>query len=307
MTTPTFDQFIEPLLRFLAAHPEGARTSEAHEAVAARLELVEEDRAERVPSGMQPLYKNRNGWAHDRLKRRGLSSSPRYGFWKLTPEGIAYAAKLKRLSDSDVESIATVERTSRLRSPKDGAGDEAPAVSPPAVGSDKSSPEERIDDAIEELRDSVARDLLEIIGRAAPESFEKLVLELLHKMGYGTSRADLQRVGGSGDEGIDGIISLDRLGLEKVYIQAKRWKKPVGSPEIQGFMGALQLQGAAKGVFVTTSAFTKDAKQAAAKARGSIVLVDGDRLSGLMIDNGVGASHKALRVPKVNHEYFDEG
>jgi restriction system protein len=129
------------------------------------------------------------------------------------------------------------------------------------------------------------------------------VLDLLHAMGSGTSRSDLQRVGGSSD----GIISLDRLGLEKVYIQAKRWKNTVGSPEIQGFMGALQLQSASKGVFITTSVFTKDAKLAAARARGTIVLIDGEQLAGLMMDHGVGVSHKALRVPKVDNDYFDEG
>ncbi|RYG18742.1 restriction endonuclease, partial [bacterium] len=126
-------------------------------------------------------------------------------------------------------------------------------------------------------------------------------------MGYGTSRSDLQRVGGSGDGGIDGIISLDRLGLEKVYIQAKRWKDTVGSPDVQGFMGALQLQSASKGVFLTTSSFTKDAKAAAGKARGTIVLVDGAELTALMIEHGVGVSHKALRVPKVDNDYFEEG
>jgi restriction system protein len=125
-------------------------------------------------------------------------------------------------------------------------------------------------------------------------------------MGYGTNRADLQRVGGSGDGGIDGIISLDRLGLEKVYVQAKRWKSNVGSPEIQGFMGALQLQGAAKGVFITTSAFTRDAKEAVTRARGAIVLVDGAQLTALMIDHGVAVSHKALRVPKVDSDYFED-
>ena len=172
---------------------------------------------------------------------------------------------------------------------------------------EKVGPDERIDAALSELRDSVARDLLENIGNAPPEFFEKLVLDLLHAMGYGTSRSDLKQVGGSGDGGIDGIISLDRLGLEKVYVQAKRWKNPVGSPEIQGFMGALQIQSASKGVFITTSTFTKDAKQAATKSRGSVVLVDGDQLSALMMDHGVGVSHKALRVPKVDNDYFEDG
>ena len=152
----------------------------------------------------------------------------------------------------------------------------------------------------------VARDLLENIGRSPPEFFEQLVLDLLHAMGYGTSRDDLQRVGGSGDGGIDGIISLDRLGLEKVYVQAKRWKNAVGSPEIQGFMGALQLQSANKGVFITTSTFTKEARSAAAKARGVVVLVDGARLTELMIEHRVAVTHKALSVPKVDGDYFEE-
>src|SRR5580692_5644473 len=109
MTVPTYDQFIEPLLRFLAEHPEGARASDAHEAVAARLGLSDEDRAERVPSGVQPLYKNRNGWAHDRLKRAGFSTSPRVGFWKLTPEGLSYATKKKHLTADEIERLAAVD------------------------------------------------------------------------------------------------------------------------------------------------------------------------------------------------------
>jgi restriction system protein len=170
--------------------------------------------------------------------------------------------------------------------------------------SEKSSPEERIDAALGELRESVGHDLLETIGRAPPEFFEQLVLDLLHAMGYGTSRSDLRRVGGSGDGGIDGIISLDRRGLEKVYVQAKRWKNTVGSPEI---MGALQLQGGPRrGVFITTSAFTRDAKEAAVRARDTIVLVDGGQLSMLMMDHGVGVSHKALRIPKVDGDSFED-
>jgi restriction system protein len=307
MPVPTYDQFIEPLLRHLAAHPDGARAADAHEAVARQLGLTPEQRAERLPSGVQHVYKNRNGWAQDRLKRAGFSISPRYGFWQLTPEGLAYASNHKRISADELERLASVDRSSRLKPKADTTADLSSAAATEALASEKSSPEERIEAALAELRDSVARDLLELIGRAPPEFFEQLVLDLLHAMGYGTSRTDLQRVGGSGDGGIDGIISLDRLGLEKVYVQAKRWKNIVGSPEIQGFMGALQLQGAAKGVFITTSNFTKDARQAAIKARGSIVLVDGDQLSTLMMDHGVAVSHKALRIPKVDNDYFEDG
>jgi restriction system protein len=307
MPVPTYDQFIEPLLRYLAAYAGGAAIADVYEALANEKKLTPEDRAEMLPSGAQAVYKNRIGWAQDRLKRAGLSSSPRRGFWKLTPEGLTFASRNMTISEEDLDRLASVDRSSRLKPKKDTATEASstPALLPPTT--DKASPEERIETALAELRDSVARDLLENIGRAPPEFFEKLVLDLLHALGYGTSRSDLQRVGGSGDGGIDGIISLDRLGLEKVYVQAKRWKNAVGSPEIQGFMGALQLQSASKGVFITTSTFTKDAKQAAAKARGSIVLINGEQLSALMMDHGVGVSHKALRVPKVDNDYFEEG
>jgi restriction system protein len=302
MPLPTYDHFIEPLLRYLATRPEGVSAADAHEAVATRLGLTPDERAERLPSGVQHVYKNRNGWAQDRLKRAGLSTSPRYGFWQLTPEGIAYEASHKSISEDELERLSSVPRPK----PKPGAvvGVMNAVVGGP--GSDRSSPEERIEAAVAELRDSVARDLLELIGRAPPEFFESLVLDLLHAMGYGTNRSDLQRVGGSGDGGIDGIISLDRLGLEKVYVQAKRWKNPVGSPEIQTFMGALQLQSATKGVFITTSVYTKDAKDSAARAGGTIVLVDGALLTSLMMDHGVAVSHKALRIPKVDNDYFED-
>ena len=308
MPVPTYDQFIEPLLRYLAAHPSGAAIADVYEALATKMGLTPDERAEMLPSGAQAVYKNRIGWAQDRLKRAGLSSSPRRGFWKLTSDAITLAAKKEALSQDDLERLASVARTSKLTPPRKDAPAE-PASAAPTVDlrATTASPEERIESALGELRESVARDLLENIGRAPPEFFEQLVLDLLHAMGYGTSRSDLQRVGGSGDGGIDGIISLDRLGLEKVYIQAKRWKNTVGSPEIQGFMGALQLQGASKGVFLTTSGFTKDAKQAAQKARGSIVLVDGEQLASLMMDHAVGVTHKAVRVPKVDSDYFEEG
>ena len=247
MPVPTYDQFIEPLLRHLAEHADGAPIVEAYEALAARMKLTPEDRAELLPSGAQAVYKNRIGWAHDRLKRAGLSGSPRRGLWKLTPEGVAFAAKYKVTPDHELERLASVDRTSRLKPKKETSADAPSAPSIASASPERSSPEERIEEALAELRESVARDLLENIGRAPPEFFEQLVLDLLHAMGYGTNRSDVQRVGGSGDGGIDGIIFLDRLGLEKVYVQAKRWKNTVGSPDIQGFMGALQLQSASQG------------------------------------------------------------
>ena len=131
------------------------------------------------------------------------------------------------------------------------------------------------------------------------------MLDLLHRMGYGASRADIQRVGGSGDGGIDGVISLDKLGLEKVYVQAKRWQQTVGRPEVQAFYGALAGQRANKGVFITTSGYTAQAIEFARSVE-RIVLVDGSRLAELMMDNEVGVSARTVKVPKIDSDYFDE-
>lgn len=304
MTVPTYDQFAEPLLRYLVTHPDGARASDAHEAVADALGLSDEQREARLPSGVQAVYKNRNGWAHDRLKRAGFSTSPSYGVWKATPEGITFAKKNPQISTADLERIAKAQLGVGKVAPVPSKG--KPAVAEPATSSN-ASPDDRIDAALAEIRESVGRDLLERISHAPPDFFERLVLDLLHAMGYGADRSSLRRVGGSGDGGIDGIISMDRLGLDRVYVQAKRWSNPVGSPEIQGFMGALQLQNATRGVFLTTSTFTKDAKDAASKAHGRIVLVDGAQLSALLMDHQVAVTHKALKIPRVDGDYFEEG
>lgn len=302
MAIPTYDEFIEPLLRFLAQHGDGVRTADVYQALAGQMGLTEAERQELLPSQAQAVYQNRIGWAHDRLKRAGLSTALRRGFWALTDKGKAFVAGHARpLTDAQVADIARVPAGSRA-----AAADVDAPERPPATATDSRSPDEQIEEAIGELADSVSRELLELIGAAPPQFFESLVLDLLHRMGYGTSRSDLQRVGGSGDGGIDGIISLDRLGLEKVYVQAKRWQKSVGSPEVQTFMGALQLQAADKGVFLTTSTFTRDARETAGRAKGTIVLVDGARLAQLMIEHAVGVSHKLVKIPKVDSDYFDD-
>lgn len=299
MAVPTYDHFIEPVLRHLAAHPDGVRAAEAHDAAAGSLGLSEEARSERLPSGLQYVYKNRAGWAHDRLKRAGLSSAPRRGFWKLTPEGHAFVVRNPGpLTPAQVAEIAEVEPGSTLR-----VGTPGPEPVPPPVVVE--SPDDRLDSALGEIRGAVAAELLEAILESSPKFFEVLVLDLLHAMGYGTSRTDLRRVGGSGDAGIDGVISLDRLGLEKVYVQAKRWQNSIGRPDVQAFYGALAGQRANKGVFITTSTFTAQAVEFAQSVE-RIVLVDGAKLTELMIEHGVGVSHRTVKVPKVDSDYFEE-
>jgi restriction system protein len=306
MPVPTYDRFIEPILRYLVDRPDGAPARDVHEAAAAGLGVTDADKQELLPSGSQPVYKNRAGWAHDRLKRAGLSESLRRGFWRLTQEGLTYAKEhASPLSADDVEELATGHMDVRLR-----------GVQPPATPSDRSSPipghtpltaspDDRLEDALAELRRTVAAEVLEAVRKVSPTFFETVVLDLLHRMGYGASRADLQRVGGTGDGGIDGIISLDKLGLEKVYVQAKRWQQPVSRPEVQAFYGALAGQRASKGVFLTTSAFTSQAIEFARSVE-RVVLVDGARLADLMIDHEVGVTLRPVRVPRLDGDYFEE-
>jgi len=304
MTVPTYDQFIEPILRFLAKNPAGAPAKLAHEAAASALGLTDEDRLQLLTSGTQLVYKNRAGWAHDRLKRAGLSSSPKRGIWQLTPEGSTFIkTHPTAISVELTQKLAMDFIGVKLR--PTGSIDEASTLprveTTPAVA----SPDDQLEIAVSELRKSATSELLEILASVLPSFFERVVLDLLHEMGYGANRNDLQQVGGPGDAGIDGVISLDRLGLEKVYVQAKRWQENISRPDLQAFYGALAGQKARKGVFITTSLFSTQARDYAKSVEG-IVLIDGPRLAGLMIDYGVGVSARVIKIPKIDSDYFDE-
>lgn len=305
MSVPTYDQFIEPILRYLATQPDGAVTRDVYEAVAQSVNLSEEARAELLPSQTQQVYKNRIGWAHDRLKRAGLSSSARRGLWCLTEEGVRFAQQHPApLSAEQVDTLASSFMDVRLREATTPS-ESAPVALDMSAEHRSVSPEERLGEALKEIRESVAADLLDTLLKVNPTHFETIVLDLLHKMGYGAKRSDLQRVGGSGDGGIDGVISLDKLGLEKVYVQAKRWQNSVGRPEIQGFYGALAGQRATKGVFITTSYYTAQAIEFAQSVE-RIVLVDGLQLAELMMDHEVGVSSRMVRIPKFDSDYFED-
>ena len=302
MAVPTYDRFIEPILRILAENPEGLPAKQVHDEAASRLKLSEAEMAELLPSGVQQVYKNRAGWAHDRLKRAGLSDSPRRGFWRLTESGFAYVKNHPTpLSIEQTEKITLVNPDISLKK------GQSQAVASEVSKAENSmlSPDDRLESALKEIKESMVSELLDRLGKVDPKYFEIIVLDLLHRMGYGANRSDLQRVGGSGDGGIDGIISLDRLGLEKVYVQAKRWQSSVGRPEVQAFYGALAGQRATKGVFITTSAFTNQAVEFARSVE-KIVLVDGGRLAELMIDFEVGVTSRVVKIPKLDSDYYEE-
>ena len=317
MPIPTYDRFIEPVLRYLAQNPEGAQAPAVHDAAALSLDLSEEERTMLLPSGTQRVYKNRAGWAHDRLKRAGLSTSPKRGFWKLSDDGQAFAkAHPAPFSADVVEKLATGYPSVSLKPPVAGASaiaadDTAVPTRSAGTSTDPASsrtatPDDQLEQAVAELKASANSELRERLATVSPAFFEVVVLDVLHRLGYGASRSDLQRVGGSGDAGIDGVISLDKLGLEKVHVQAKRWQNAVGRPELQAFYGALAGQRARKGVFITTSTFTSQAREFVKSVDG-IVLVDGERLASLMIEFEVGVTSRTVRIPKIDTDYFDDG
>lgn len=297
---PPFHAFIHPLMLVLYERGAPMQAREVYEVVANRVGLTEKQRAVMLPSNTQRTYHNRIGWANDYLKRAGLTRSPARGYWEITASGRDW---IESFRDGAPESeIARIRKVSPSHRRRENLS--VPEVEEPAVAD--LSPEERIDEATRELRESTKFELLERIGQCSPEFFERLVLDLLLAMGYGLNHTSLRQTGGAGDGGIDGVISLDRLGLEKVYVQAKRWKGNVGRPEVQAFFGALAGHRARKGVFITTSDYTREARDFAASVSDSLVLVNGDDLAGLMIDHGVGVSHRTLKLAKLDSDYFED-
>lgn len=304
MAVPTYDKFIEPVLRFLKHYPEGIPAKDVHEGAADILGLDEKQRSELVASG-QLVYKNRAGWAHDRLKRAGLSQSLSRGKWCLTEAGLAWIENNPfPLSKEQVNHLAFDFMDIKLKTNPDAV----PLDEDTQIDSETSlqarSPDDRLNDALKEIRDSVAIDLLANLLQVSPTRFEFIVLDVLHKLGYGSHRDDLQRVGGTGDGGIDGIISLDKLGLERIYVQAKRWQGTVGRPDLQAFYGALAGQKAKRGIFITTSGYTAHAIDFAKSVEG-LVLIDGNRLVNLMMDNEIGVSSQVIKLPKLDMDYFE--
>ncbi|XXY19223.1 restriction endonuclease [Sorangium sp. So ce216] len=303
-TVPLPAAFFHEVLHELAKHPDGMRRRDLYAAVADAMNLSPTQRAERLPSGTHLRYRHRIGWSLNLLKNAGLVQSSAPGMWCTTAEGQRILAENPdAFSDETVRAITRDARAATLL-----VDHEEPDADPNRDSGQvlQQAPEERIDAALNEMRRAVAVDLLERIGQAPPAFFEDLVLDLLHALGYGTSADDLERVGASGDGGIDGIISLDKLGFEKVYVQAKRWQGSVGRPDVQGFFGALAGRRAKKGVFITTSTFTKEALAFGAQVSDTVVLIDGARLTQLMIDHGVAVTHyRVLRLPRVDGDYFE--
>ena len=305
---PDYQTAMLPLLR-LTADGQERRFRDAVEALAEHFALSDEERAEMLPSGTAPLFDNRVGWARTYLKQAGLLESPKRGILRITARG---RELLSRNPPSiDVELLDQYDefrafRTRRKEQHAEPQQTQSVAALAEAASEDQ-TPEDLLASAYRRLRKNLELELLEQAKAASPAFFERLVIDLLVAMGYGGSRQDAGRaIGKSGDGGIDGIIKEDRLGLDVIYVQAKRWEGTVGRPEIQKFAGALQGHRANKGVFLTTSGYSREAIEYVNVISSKIILIDGETLASLMIDHNVGVSTVGMyELKKLNSDYFE--
>lgn len=299
MAIPDYQALMLPVLT-LAADGQEHKFSQAVEHLAHQLKLTEEERAELLPSGGQ-TFNGRVGWARTYLKQAGLLSSPRRGFFSITANGMALLkTNPDRINNSTLEQYPAFLDFKNRKKEK--------SESDALVETDSNlTPEDALAFAYKQLRSALEAEVLSSVKEASPSFFERLVVDLLVKIGYGGNRQDAGRaLGKSGDGGVDGIINEDPLGLDVIYIQAKRWEAVVGRPEIQKFAGALQGQRAKKGVFITTSSFTKEAKEFVSLIESKIILIDGEYLAKLMVEHSVGVSTIGqYEVKKIDSDYFD--
>ena len=304
MPIPDYQACMLPLLQF-ASNGQEHQLKEAIQALAEKFSLSEEEKNEFLPSGQQPVFTNRVGWARTYLKKAGLLTSPRRGYFQITDRGRSVLMENPAaINQKYLERFPEFVEFKSIR--RDRSGEiESEQVPELTLGQ---TPHEALETAYERLRSELAAEILSSIQGCEPSLFENIVVELLVKMGYGGSRQDAGRaIGRSGDEGIDGIIKEDHLGLDNIYIQAKRWEATIGRPEIQKFAGALQGQRARKGIFITTSNFSKEAIDYVSRIDSKIILIDGATLAKLMIDFGVGVTTVATyQVRKIDSDYFTE-
>lgn len=303
MAVPTFQDLTLPVLK-LAADGEERTLSGAREALAEQFHLSDSERRELLPSGKQFRLDNRVSWAYVYLVKAGLLDKTGRGRFRITDRGRQTLAENPPREDLDyLRRFPEVEEFRYRRRDSDQTDENGSEL-----GRAVETPEEMLDSSYQRLRNAVAQELLDRVKRSSPAFFEKLVVDLLVAMGYGGSRADAgARVGQSGDGGVDGIIKEDKLGLDFVLIQAKRWQAPVGASTVRDFAGSLEGHRARKGVLITTSRFTSDAEEYVTRIEKKIVLIDGSELAQFMIDHGVGVANVAIYVvKKVDSDYFDE-
>ncbi|AZP12764.1 restriction endonuclease [Undibacterium parvum] len=311
MAIPDYQTLMLPLLR-LAGDEKEHRFREAVDQLSTEFNISDEERSTMLPSGTAPLFDNRVGWARTYLKQASLIESRKRGFFHITQRGkTLLATNPMRVDNSTLEQYPEY-LAFKLRRGEEKAITLSPTQNLPTTQksvfeSSDSTPEELFSQAYLRLRNNLESELLEQVKASSPAFFERLVIDLLVGMGYGGSRQDAGRaIGKSGDGGIDGIIKEDKLGLDAIYIQAKRWEGTVGRPEIQKFAGALQGQRANKGVFITTSTFSREAEEYVGLISSKIILITGEQLTSLMVEHNVGVSPiSKFELKRIDSDYFE--
>ena len=297
MAIPDFQSIMLPLLK-VASDGRVRSSAELREQLAAQFRLTDEEQAELLPSRRAPLFANRVACACFYLQKAGLLQRPKRGHYEITQQG------REVLKDPplrvDIKFLQRFPEFTEFQT-KSKAKEET------EKGEEKSeTPEEPLEGAYEQLRAQLTQELLVEVKGCSAHFFERLVVDLLVKMGYGGSRQDAgQAVGKVGDEGIDGMIKEDRLGLDVIYLQAKKWEGTIGRPEIQKFVGALHGKHAKKGVFITTGSFARSAREYAAGIDSKVVLIDGEELAKLMV-SGCGVWPGRRKIKKIDTDYFTE-
>jgi restriction system protein len=304
LAVPDFQTIMLPMLEFVSDGSERTM-QEARQALSVKFQLTPSDLDERLPSGRQTTFANRVAWAKVYLTQAGLLDSPKRGSLSISQRG--KDVLLKKPSKIDIKFLEQFPEYLKFRQAGKMHSLKVEVVAPGPEQS-AATPEEALEKAYQQIRDEVSGQLLELIKNNSPEFFESLVVRLLVQMGYGGSEKEAGKATQrTADEGIDGIIKEDRLGLDTIYLQAKRWEGVVGRPEIQKFVGALHGQRAKKGVFITTSFFSSGAIEYVAQIDPKVVLIDGSELVQLMIDYGLGVNSVAtFEVKKVDSDFFVE-
>jgi restriction system protein len=306
MPIPDYQTLMRPLLDLLSDGVERSN-SELREGVAGRFKLSEDELRELVPSGQKPLFNDRLSWATSYLTQAGALTRVRRGVYRINKRGLSLLRDNPKRVDVSVLDQFPEFQAFRARAAAGSGSAKKPGGK--RGGDDEATPEESLETAFHRLRSTIETELLQQVKTASPSFFERLVVELLVAMGYGGTLKDAGRaIGRSGDGGIDGIIKEDRLGLEVIHIQAKRWDdKTVGRPDVQSFAGSLDGVRAKKGIFITTSSFSADARAYVDRIDKRIVLIDGDQLSSLMYDFGIGVTGTATyAVKRVDSDFFGE-
>ncbi len=303
MNLPSYQDLMLPLLRVLGTAASELHQKECTRQVSDLLQLSDEQRQARLPSGIQTYIHNRTGWAGWYMQQAGLVEKPKKGYLRLTEEGRKLLAK----NPASIDNKLLATYASFQEKVMKGTDSDSEVTTPAAVPSEL-TPTDQIEEAHQKLNRTLASDLLDLMAKMDPYKFEQLVVDLLFAMGYGGSREEAAQVTKkSGDEGIDGIINEDRLGLDVIYVQAKRWQNTVGREQIQNFVGALVGKHATKGVFITTSDFHKTATEYARSVQHKVILIGGQRLAELMIEYNVGVSTvRTIALKRVDSDYFEE-